>query len=100
VGILPICRQLRLHRRSMGPSIWEYLWLLDHVSSADDIQPAIVNCGKPISTRQIAEELNRSREAVLVNLNRLEAGRYIQRSGSSGHAYSYRVFTRLTDARV
>ena len=83
----------------MGPSIWEYLWLRAHVSSEDDVEPAIVDQGKPVSTRRIAAELSRSREAVLENLGRLEAGRYILRSAATGRAYSYRVFTRLGDPR-
>ena len=81
----------------MGASIWEYLWLRANVLSGDDVEPALVAHGKPISTRRIAEELRRSREAVRANLDRLEAGRYILRWGAAGHAYKYKVFTRFPE---
>ena len=84
------------HRRSMGSSIWEYLWLVKHVTAIEpggsEIPVGIVDHGKPIPTSRIAADLKRSREATLVNLERLEAGNYISRLASAGHAYSYRVF--------
>jgi hypothetical protein len=84
------------HRRSMGSSIWEYLWLVTHVTAfepgGNEIPVGIVDHGKPIPTSRIATDLKRSREATLVNLERLEAGKYISRSAAAGHAYSYRVF--------
>jgi hypothetical protein len=51
----------------------------------------IVDHGNPIPTSRIASDLKRSREATLVNLERLEAGNYISRSAAVGHAYSYRI---------
>jgi DNA-binding MarR family transcriptional regulator len=42
--------------------------------------------------RQIAADLRRSREAALANLERLEAGNYIERTAAPGHAYRYRIF--------
>jgi len=85
------------HRQQLGASVWEYLWLRAHVTGASDSdeEPAIVDHGRPIPTNRIASELGRSREAVLCNLERLEAGNYIVRSGAPGHAYRFRVVTRL-----
>jgi hypothetical protein len=75
--------------------IWEYLWLLAHVTAAEpgenETFMGIVDSGNPIPTSRIAADLKRSREATLVNLERLEAGNYIKRSASAGHAYKYRV---------
>ena len=96
--MLLVSENLLRHRRDMGSSIWEYLWLVAHVSSNNDWQPAIVDHGRLVSTRRIAADLKRSREAVLANLERLEAGNYIARSAVAGHAYSYKVFTRLPEA--
>lgn len=88
------------HRRKMGSSIWEYLWLLTHVTAmqlppdGNGLAIGIVDHGNPIPTSRIAADLQRSREATLANLERLEAGNYIQRSGAAGHAYRYRVQIR------
>jgi len=41
----------------------------------------IVSHGKPVPTRRIAADLKRSREAALANVEILEAGYYIWRSG-------------------
>lgn len=76
------------HRRQIGSSIWEYLWLMARVTGET---LGIVENGKPISTNRIASELGRSRESTLANLARLEAGRFIERSAAPGHAYIYRV---------
>lgn len=85
----------------MGASIWEWLWLRAHVTaegSDSDGRPAgIVAHGNPIPTSRIAEDLKRSREAALANLEKLEAGEYIERSAAVGHAYSYRVRILPTD---
>ena len=79
----------------MGSSIWEYLWLLAHVTapepSEDETSVGIVDHGNPVPTFRIAADLKRSREATLANLERLEAGNYIKRSAAAGHAYDYRV---------
>jgi len=87
------------HRQQLGASVWEYLWLRAHATSAGDSdeEPAIVDHGRPIPTNRIASELGRSRETVLSNLERLEAGNYIVRDGAPGHAYRFRVSTRLVE---
>lgn len=86
------------HRQQLGASIWEYLWLRAHATSTSDgdDELAMVDHGRPIPTNRIASELGRSREAVLSSLEKLEAGNYIMRSGAPGHAYRFRVVTRLT----
>jgi hypothetical protein len=93
--MFPVPDQLLHHRRGMGASIWEYLWLQAHVTDespdGDGGSVGIVEHGKPVSTSRIATDLQRSREATLVNLEKLEAGNYINRAAAPGHAYSYRV---------
>jgi DNA-binding MarR family transcriptional regulator len=95
---LTISAGLLRHRQQLGTSVWEYLWLRAHATGTGDPddEPADVDHGRPIPTNRIASELGRSREAVLSNLDKLEAGNYILRSGAPGHAYRFRVFTRLT----
>jgi biotin operon repressor len=95
VRMLPVSAGLLNHRRNMGSSVWDYLWLLKHVT---DVEPGenetsvgIVDHGNPVPTNRIAADLKRSREATLANLERLEAGNYINRSAAAGHAYTYRV---------
>jgi hypothetical protein len=93
--IFRISDRLLDHRRKMGSSIWEYLWLRAHVTAENldgNGKPVgVVDAGHPVPTSRIAAELRRSREATLANLERLEAGNYIERSAAIGHAYSYRV---------
>jgi hypothetical protein len=93
--MLPISDGLLDHRRNMGSSIWEYLWLLAHVTAEDPDgngkSRGIVEHGNPVPTKRIAADLGRSRDATLTNLERLEAGNYIERSAAVGHAYGYKV---------
>jgi biotin operon repressor len=95
--MFPVPDRLLAHRPGMGSSIWEYLWLVAHVTSDQDGDLGVVEHGKPVSTGRIATDLNRSREAVLANLEKLEAGNYVDRSAAVGHAYSYRVRIRLPE---
>ena len=93
--IFPVSDRLLDHRLRMGSSIWEYLWLRAHVTAEDGTcigkSVGIVNHGQPVPTSRIAADLKRSREATLANLEKLEAGNYIERSAAAGHAYDYRV---------
>lgn len=79
----------------MGSSVWEYLWLLMHVTAEErdgnGAFAGIVAEGRPVPTSEIANDLRRSREATLANLEKLEAGAFILRSGAPGHAYRYKV---------
>jgi biotin operon repressor len=100
--LLPISDGLLDHRRNMRSSIWEYLWLLAHVTAEDSRSNGeslgIVEHGNPVPTSRIAADLGRSRDATLTNLERLEAGNYIERSAAVGHAYDYRVKILLKDS--
>jgi hypothetical protein len=93
--MFPISDEVLDHRRKMGSSIWEYLWLRAHVTAEDPDgngnSVGVVNHGKPVPTSRIAADLRRSREAALANLERLEAGNFIERVAAPGHAYRYRV---------
>ena len=95
VHIIPISDDLLDHRRKMGSSIWEYLWLVSRVTAAGPDgggkSMGIVDHGKPVPTIRIAAALKRSREATLANLEKLAAGNYILRSAAVGHAYQYQV---------
>ena len=94
--MFPLSNLLLSHRRRMGSSIWEYLWLRAHVTTEDaagnEKFVGIVEDGRPVPTSRIAADLSRSREATLANLEKLEAGNYIERSAAAGHAYNYRVY--------
>jgi hypothetical protein len=89
------------HRRKMGSSIWEYLWLKAHVTTEDPAgngkSVGVVDGGRPVSTRRIAADLRRSREATLANMEKLAAGNYIERWADAGHAYKYRVHILLDE---
>jgi hypothetical protein len=93
--IIPVSDGLLDHRRSMGSSVWEYLWLIAHVTAAapdgNGHSVGIVEYGEPVPTNRIAAGLKRSREATLANLEKVEDGNYISRSAAAGHAYDYRV---------
>jgi len=97
--MFPVSNRLLDHRRKMGSSIWEYLWLRAHVTTTEEPEGAvgIVDGGRPVPTGRIAADLRRSREATLANLQKLEAGNYIERSATVGHAYRYRVFVRFEE---
>jgi biotin operon repressor len=93
--MFPVSYELLDHRRNMGSSIWEYLWLLAHVTAEDSGSNGkslgIVEHGNPVPTNRISADLGRSRDATLTNLERLEIGNYIERSAAVGHAYEYKV---------
>jgi hypothetical protein len=92
---LSLSPNLLSQRRRVGSSIWEYLWLLSHVTTKESDGNGgfvgIVADGKSIPTSRIAKDLQRARATSLANLERLEAGNYIMRMGAPGHAYRYRV---------
>jgi hypothetical protein len=102
--IIPVSDGLLDHRRVMGSSIWEYLWLVAHVTAAapdgNGHSVGIVDQGNPVPTSRIAAGLRRSREATLANLEKLEDGNYIKRSAAAGHAYDYQVRILLTTREI
>ena len=51
----------------------------------------VVNHGSPVPTKRIAADLGWSRKATLANLEKLEAGAYVERSAAIGHVYRYKV---------
>jgi hypothetical protein len=80
--MLPVSDGVLDHRRRVGSSIWEYLWLLAQETPEDPggngKSLGIVEHGNPVPTNRIVCDLGRSRDAILTNLERLEAGNYIE----------------------
>src|SRR5438874_13414302 len=91
VRMFPVSEGLLEHRRRMGSAIWEYLWLVAHVTSDEPGRDGkflgIVDRGNVLPTSRIAADLQRSRAAALANLERLAINGYIQRTAAAGHAY-------------
>jgi DNA-binding transcriptional ArsR family regulator len=69
-GILERCKEL-------GPAIWTYLWLCDHITQLEDVgedsQSALVNDGNKVKYTTIAEDLGLSPNAVSRHIKILEA---------------------------
>jgi len=61
--MLPVSDGVLDHRQRMGSSIWEYLWLLAHVTAegaaGDGKSLGIVEHGNRVPTNRIAADLGR-----------------------------------------
>lgn len=67
------------HRKRMGSSVWEFMWLMDKVTKIDNSGMGWVLGGKPIRLKEIAEELGVSEDTTSENLTRLEKEGYIKK---------------------
>jgi hypothetical protein len=71
------------HRRRMGIAVWEFMWLVDHVTEeyqlSDGETRGRVLGGTMIEAERIAGELGMSPDAVRDNLKRLDLAGYIVR---------------------
>ncbi len=95
VRTFPLSAGILEHKQRMGAAIWEYLWLLDHVTS-DEPDGAgkfmgIVQFGNPISAELIARDLKESADTAKVNLRKLWSEGYVRRTRVVAAGYTYRV---------
>jgi hypothetical protein len=94
VRTFPVSAGLLEHKQRMGIAIWEYLWLLEHVTEdkpdGDGKYKGIVRYGHAISATEIAKDLRQSLRATQSNLRKLTRDAYITRHLTSA-GYSYVV---------
>jgi hypothetical protein len=76
---LPLWNGILDHCERIGPALWEFVWLLDKITREKDGK-GIVLGGQPVTIDRIARELRRGDHTVRRNLDRLEAGKYIERT--------------------
>jgi hypothetical protein len=76
---LPLWNGILDHCEKIGPALWEFVWLLDKITLEEDGK-GIVLGGAPVKIERIARELERSDHTVRRNLDRLQAGKYIERT--------------------
>ena len=67
------------HRKRMGASVWEFMWLLDKITKIDDQELGWVLGGKPIKLREMADDLEVSEITISENLGKLEEAGYIKK---------------------
>ncbi len=70
----------RQHRKAMGSSVWEFMWLIDKVTSIDAQGNGHVLGGKPIKLAEIAKALGSDEETISRNLLKLEEHKYITKT--------------------
>src|ERR1035441_227080 len=94
VQTFPVSAGLLEHKQRMGIAIWEYLWLLEHVTEdkpdGDGKFSGIVRYGQAISATEIANDLKQSLCVTQSNLRKLARDGYITRHLTSA-GYSYIV---------
>ena len=76
---LPLWNGILDHCERIGPALWEFVWLLDKITREKDGK-GIVLGGAPVKIERIARDLERSDHTVRRNLDRLQAGKYIERT--------------------
>jgi DNA-binding transcriptional ArsR family regulator len=65
------------HRQRMGESVWEFMWLLDHMTRIDGNGYGWVLGGKPIKLAELATDLGVHRSTVSRSLSRLQEEGYV-----------------------
>lgn len=65
------------HVKGIGVAIWEYMWLIDKMTSISENGVGLVLGGKPIKLEEIAEEIGKNKFTIRVNLERLKKAGYI-----------------------
>lgn len=68
---------LQGHRKRMGSSVWEFMWLIDKITRVDEDGTGWVLGGKPIKLSEIAEDLEIREDHISQNLSKLEKEGYI-----------------------
>jgi len=73
----PVWNGLLVHRKRIGPSVWEFLWCLDRITQ-DRGEVGIVNGGAPVKAERIARNLKVSTRTIKQNLRRLTTEGYLK----------------------
>ncbi len=76
---IPVWNGLLEHRDKIGPSVWEFLWLLDKITVEDERGIGWCLGKTPIDTKRIADDLNEHENTAYANLDRLTTEGYIIR---------------------
>lgn len=79
------------HREKISTAVWEFMWMLDKMTSYNEQGVGKVLGGKPIKLEEIADQLGVTKKTVSRNLNRLEKYGYIKRIRTP-YGYSFRVY--------
>lgn len=64
------------HRKKMGSSVWQFMWILDKITKIDDDGIGWVLGGKPIKLEEMSLGLHKN--IVSVNISKLEKSGYIK----------------------
>jgi hypothetical protein len=95
IRAFPVSAGLLQHKPRIGAAIWEYLWLLDHVTSDephdDGTFLGVVQFGNPVGAERIAHDLMESVETAKANLRKLADAGYVRRKLVVGGGYIYTV---------
>jgi len=78
------------HRWRMGSSVWEFMWLIDHITSIDEDGWGKVLGGRPITFDEIAESFGREYKGAEVHPVKT-IGRNIKRLTEQGYIRSKRT---------
>lgn len=65
------------HRKRMGSAVWEFMWLLDKITSISEEGIGLVLGGRPIKIEEITKDLQITRKHVGLHLTRLSEEGYI-----------------------
>ena len=64
------------HCKKMGSSVWEYMWLIDKMTSISEEGIGKILGGRPIQLKEISLELGKAESTVSENLSKLEKEGY------------------------
>lgn len=67
------------HRKRMGSSVWEFMWLMDKVTKIDNEGIGWVLGGKPIKLQEMAKDMDMRESTISENLTKLEDEGYIKK---------------------
>jgi hypothetical protein len=76
---LPLWSGILEHCGRIDQALWEFVWLLDKITEERDGN-GIVLGGAPVKVGLIAKDLGRHEQTIRRNLDRLEVGKYIERT--------------------
>lgn len=79
------------HVDNMGQAVWLYMFLIDKITSVGEDEIGIVLGRKPITYKEVKEELGISQDTYTRWVAKLEAYPYIQ-AIRTPHGFSFRVY--------